>query len=59
MEKYQSTHSFFFMGHAFLKENSEDRVKLLGSNALNWCLKITTANLLKIGLKMNNTFHRT
>ena len=40
------------MGQAFWKENIEDRVKLLGSNVLNCCLKITTANLHKIGLKM-------
>ena len=29
MEKYLSIHSFSFMGHAFWKENIEDRVKLL------------------------------
>ena len=45
--------AFLFMGHAFWKENIEDRVKLLGSNVLNCCLKITTANLLKTGLTMN------
>ena len=45
--------AFLFTGHAFWKENIEDRVKLLGSNVLNCCLKITTANLLKIGLTMN------
>ena len=39
------------MGQAFWKENIEDRVKLLGSNVLNCCLKITTADLHKIGLK--------
>ena len=44
--------AFLFMGHAFWKENIEDRVKLLASNVLNWCLKITTADLRKIGLKM-------
>ena len=38
--------AFLFMGHAFWKENIEDKVKLLGSNVLNCCLKITTANLL-------------
>ena len=43
---------FIFMGQAFWKENIEDRVKLLGSNVLNCCLKITTADLGKIGLKM-------
>ena len=45
--------AFLFMGHAFWKENIEDRVQLLGSNVLNCCLKITTANLLKTGLTMN------
>ena len=41
------------MGHAFWKENIEDRVKLLESNIIKCCLKITTANYLhKIGLKM-------
>ena len=40
------------MGHAFWKENIEVRVKLLESNVLNCCLKITTADLRKIGLKM-------
>ena len=41
------------MGHAFWKENIEDRVKLLESNVIECCLKITTANYLhKIGLKM-------
>ena len=44
--------AFLFMGHAFWKENIEDRVKLLESNVLNCCLKITTADLHKIGLKM-------
>ena len=44
--------AFIFMGQAFWKENIEDRVKLLGSNVLNCCLKITTADLRKIGLKM-------
>ena len=52
MEKYQRIHSFYFMGQAFWKENIEDRVKLLGSNVLNCFLKITTADLRKIGLKM-------
>ena len=40
------------MGHAFWKENIEDRVKLLESNILNWCLKITMADLCKVGLKV-------
>ena len=43
---------FLFKGHTVWKENSEDRVKLLGSNILNCCLKITMADLRKIGLKM-------
>ena len=46
--------AFLFMGHAFWKENIEDRVQLLGSNVLNFCLKITTVNLRKIGLTMND-----
>ena len=40
------------MGLAFWKENIEDRVKLCESNVLNFCLKITTADFHKIGLKM-------
>ena len=44
--------AFLFMGHAFWKENMEDRAKSLKSNILNCCLKITMANLCKIGLKM-------
>ena len=40
------------MGHAFWKKNIEDRVKLLESNVLNCCPKITTADLHKIGLKI-------
>jgi len=44
------------LGHAFWKENIEDRVKftLLGSNVLNnyCCLKITTADLRKRGLNI-------
>ena len=43
---------FIFMGHAFWTENVEDRVKLLELNVLNCCLKITMADLNKIGLKM-------
>ena len=42
------------MDHTFLKENFEDRVKLLGSNVLNFCLKITKTNLRKRGLKMRD-----
>ena len=41
-----------FMGHAFWKENNEDRVKLLESNVLNCCIEMTNAVLLKIGLEM-------
>ena len=44
--------AFLFMGHAFWKENIEDRVKLLGSNVLNCCQKATSASLRKIGLTM-------
>ena len=44
--------AFLFMGHAFWKKDIEDKVKLLESNVLNCCLKITTADLRKIGLKM-------
>ena len=44
--------AFLFMGHAFWKENIEDRVKLLESNILNWCLKITMVDLCKVGLKV-------
>ena len=44
--------AFLFMGHTFWKENIEDRVKLLPSTFLNYCVKITMADLRKIGLKM-------
>ena len=44
--------AFLFMGHAFWKEDIEDKVKLLESNVLNCCLKITTADLHRMGLKM-------
>ena len=44
--------AFLFMGHAFWKENFENRVKLLESNVLNWCLRITMADLCKVGLKV-------
>ena len=44
--------AFLFMGHAFWKENVEDRVKFLESNVLNCRLKITTADLHRMGLKM-------
>ena len=41
------------MGHGFRKESIEDRVELLlESDVLNCCLKITMADLCKIGLKM-------
>ena len=40
------------MGHGFRKESIEDRVELLESDVLNCCLKITMADLYKIGLKM-------
>ena len=50
--------AFLFMGHTFWKENIEDRVKLLGSIVLNCYLKITMANLHKLGLQMNK-FQRT
>ena len=55
MKKSTKVYTAFlnFTGHTFSKENIEDRVKLLGSNVLNCYLKITTANLCKIGLKMN------
>ena len=39
-----------FMGHAFWKENIEDRVKLLELNVINCCLKMMTADLCKIWL---------
>ena len=42
--------AFLFMVPAFWKENIEDRVKLLESNILNCCPKITMADLHKIGL---------
>ena len=42
----------FYMGRAFWKENIKVKVKLLEPNVLNCCLKITSANLRKIGLKM-------
>ena len=46
------TQAFLFMGHAVWEENSEYRVKLLGANVLSCCLKISTADLRKRGLKM-------
>ena len=45
--------AFLFVGHAFQKENNEDRGNILESNVLNYCcLKIAAANLRKIVLKM-------
>ena len=44
--------AFLFLGHAFWKENIEDKVKLLELNVLSCCLKVTMADLRKIGLKM-------
>ena len=42
------------MDHTFWKGNTEDSVKLLGSNVLKplSIIKITKADLHKIGLKM-------
>ena len=44
--------AFRFLRHAFWKEKIEDRVKLLELNVLKCCLKMTKADLRKIGLKM-------
>jgi len=44
--------TFLFLGHTFWKENIEDRVKLFEVKVLNCCLKMTTADLRKIGLKV-------
>ena len=44
--------AFLFLGLAFWKENIEDRVELFEVNVLNCCLKMTTADLRKIGLKV-------
>ena len=43
--------AFLFMGHRFWKESIEGRVKLLESNVLNCCLKVT-ADLRKMSRKM-------
>ena len=43
---------FLFMGHAFWKENIEDRRKLLESIILNCHEKVTMTDLCNIGLKM-------
>ena len=55
MKKSTKVYTAFlnFTGHTFSKENIEDRVKLLGSNVLNCCLKITTADLCKIDVTMD------
>ena len=42
--------AFLFLGHTFWKDNIEDRVKLYELNYC--CLKMTTVDLGKIGLKM-------
>ena len=44
--------AFVFMGHSFWKENIEERVKLLESKVFNCCVKIATADLCKIGVKL-------
>ena len=43
--------AFLFMGHAFWKENIEDRVKLLESIII-YIVVVTTASLCKKGLKI-------
>ena len=52
------TAAFVFMGHSFWKENIEERVKLLESKVFNCCLKITMADLCKIGVKMREWHFR-
>ena len=52
------TAAFVFMGHSFWKENIEERVKLLESKVFNCCLKITMADLWKIGVKMREWHFR-
>ena len=44
--------AFLFMGRTFWKENIADKVKLLESIILNYCVKVTTVDLRKIGLKI-------
>ena len=44
--------AFVFMNHSCWKQNIEERVKLLESKVFNCCLKITMADLCKIGVKM-------
>ena len=50
VETYESMYSIFY--GPFWEKSIEDQVKLLGSNVLSCCLKITMANLRKIGPKM-------
>ena len=50
MERTKVCTAFFY--GPFWEKNIKDRVKLLGSNVLSCCLKITMADLRKIGLKM-------
>ena len=50
METYESMYSIFY--GPFWEKNIKDRVKVLGSNVLSCCLKITMADLRQIGLKM-------
>ena len=52
MERTKVYTAFVLMGHSFWKENIEERVKLLESKIFNCCLKITMADLRKIGVKM-------
>ena len=52
MERTKVYTAFVFMGNSFWKENIEERVKLLESKVFNCCLKITMADLCKIGVKM-------
>ena len=42
----------YFWTELYIQLSFKDIVKLLESNALNCCLKITTANFRKIGLKI-------
>ena len=44
----EDTQLLFLWALQFGKKNIEDRVKLLGSNILNCCLKITTADLCDV-----------
>ena len=40
------------MGHAIWEENIEDKKKLLKSVTLICCVKVTMADLRKVGLKI-------